>query len=47
VLLVGALVGGFPGAGLGDVSAVPAMAAGFAGIAGIAVNGWAMTSPAP
>jgi hypothetical protein len=44
VLLVGALVGGFAGAGLGDVSAVPAMAAGFAGIA---VNGWAMTSPAP
>ncbi|MDX6266112.1 MAG: hypothetical protein QOD70_852 [Frankiales bacterium] len=42
--LVGALVGAFAGAGLGDVSAVPAMAAGFAGLA---VNGWAMTSPAP
>jgi hypothetical protein len=42
--LVGLAVGGLAGFALGDVRAVPAMAAGFAGLA---VNGWAMTSPAP
>ena len=42
--LVGAGVGALAGVVLGDVRALPAMAAGFAGLA---VNGWAMTSPAP
>jgi hypothetical protein len=42
--LVGAGVGAFAGVATGDVRAVPATAA---AVAGLAVNGWAMTSPAP